>query len=56
MIKPAVHGLGPMAVAASSSQAELFLLAAFELENRLPLLSPLDAPAIAAGTGDVLEH
>jgi len=30
IIKPAIHGLGPMAVAASFSQRELFLLAAFE--------------------------
>lgn len=37
MIEPAVHGLGRMAVAASISQRELFLLAALELENRLAL-------------------
>ena len=36
------------AVAASSSQSGLFLLAAFELENLLPLQTPLDAAANAA--------
>ena len=32
------------------TQAAFFLLAALELENRLPLQAPLDATAIAAGT------
>ena len=31
---------------------QFFLLAAFELENRSPLPTPLDATAIAAGTGN----
>lgn len=54
-MRPAVHGLGRMAVAASIPPSCIFTLAAFELENRLPLQAPLDAPAVAAGTFNVLE-